>query len=123
MAVKGFNENKEAVEVFENEKIVVREITTEAIANGATVYKSFSLPSAFTINNTFVVGVMYKYGNNTTWYNAMNNVDGNNDNAAKILVMLTPGGNGFVGQMRLTRNYISANNIAFTVRLMFMRKN
>lgn len=120
MAVKGFNENKEAVEVFENEKIVVRTITTEAIANGATVYKSFTLPSAFTLDNTFVIGIMYKYGSNNGWYDATGN---NSYDAAKISVMLTPSGNGFVGQMKLTRNYVSTSNIAFTVRLMFMRKN
>lgn len=120
MAVKGFNENKEAVEVFENEKIVVRTITTEAIADGATVYKSFSLPSAFTLDNTFVVGVMYKYGSNNTWYDAHTNIT---NSVAKILVMLTPGGQNFAGQMKLTRNFVSTNNIAFTVRLMFMRKN
>jgi hypothetical protein len=122
MAVNGFNENKELINVLESKKIVVKELVTDAIANNTSTTKTFTIglnDERYTPDKIVLIGAMYKRGSNTSWISAMNT----SDDTAKIQVWLTPfsSGKGSAGTMKLTRNYVSNQNIAYTVRLVFMR--
>lgn len=121
--IHGFDDSsKDKVEVIESDRIVVKELVTDAIDNNTSTTKTFVLglnDERCTPDKMVLIGAIYKRGTNTTWISAMNT----SDDTAKIQVWLTPFSNnkGSAGTMKLTRNYVSSVKVSYTVKLVFMR--
>ena len=117
--VNGIDNNKNLVEVLARSQIVFNTTTTPAIANGNEAVYYFDINSdEFTVENTFVAGVVFQIVGQDRVYNAANHPS----NPAQIRVSFTPkDGGGLTVGVRVQRSYKDAANISFRVKVCMMR--
>lgn len=117
--VNGIDNNKNLVEVLARSQIYFNTTTTPAIANGNEAVYYFDIRSdEFTVDNTFVAGIVFQIVGQDRVYNAINHPS----NPAQIRVSFTPkDGGGLSVGVRVQRTYKDAANISFKVKICMIR--